>query len=216
MMLLAWSKYSLIHFYLRFIRTPHSTMTRTSLLFLVLLVWTSHSSPVPEDGMYDDDDAVGLDLDYDTYESDVPVGDDEDSTVSFSEEGKQCLLQLIGDCMTENGENSAACESLATNLENAAAEGNNLEDLCNVPRDPKAATPGDKKAQKDFDKIKGRLYKVLGQLIKAYESRLALKARQIRNKNRQIKRLNAQIKKLKNKLKYSKNKAKEIVRVSTV
>ena len=207
-------------------------MTRISLVFLVLLVWTSHSSPVPGDDMYDDDDAdaVGLDLDYDT---DVPVADDEDTNVSLSEEGKQCLLQLIGDCMTENGENSAACESLATNLEasftlklkdfdqymhlqNAAAEGDNLEDLCNVPRDPKAATPGDKKAQQNFDKIKGRLYKVLDQLIKAYERRLALKSRQIRNKNRQIRRLNAQIKKLKSKLKYSKNKAKEIIRVSTV
>ena len=101
-------------------------------------------------------------------------------------------------------------------LQNAAAEGDDLEALCNVPRDPKAATPGDKKAQKDFDKIKGRLYKVLDQLIKAYERRLALKSRQIRAKNRQIKRLNAQIRKLKSKLKYSKNKAKEIVRVSTV
>ena len=100
--------------------------------------------------------------------------------------------------------------------QNAAAEGDDLEVLCNVPRDPKAATPGDKNAQKDFDKIKGRLYKVLDQLIKAYERRLALKARQIRNKNRQIKRLIAQIRKLKSKLKYSKNKAKEIVRVSTV
>ena len=91
-------------------------MTRISLVFLVLLVWTSHSSPVPGDDMYDDDDAdaVGLDLDYDT---DVPVADDEDTNVSLSEEGKQCLLQLIGDCMTENGENSAACESLTTSLE---------------------------------------------------------------------------------------------------
>merc|ERR1712110_714675 len=116
----------------------------------------------------------------------------------------------------ENEGNSVACESLATNLESAAAEGDDLEDLCNVPRDPKAATPGDKKAQKDFDKIKKRLNTVLGQLIRAYEKRLALKARQIKQKNKQIRKLNAQIKKLKNKLKFSKSKAREIIRVSTV
>ena len=95
----------------------------------------------------------------------------------------------------------------------ASEVGDDLEDLCNVPRDAKAATPGDKKAQKDFDKIKGRLYKVLEQLIKAYEKRLALKARQIKQKNKQIRKLNAQIKKLKNKLKYSKNKARDIIRI---
>ena len=78
---------------------------------------------------------------------------------------------------------------------------------------PKSATPGDKKAQKDFDKIKKRLNAVLDTLIKAYERRLALKARQIRNKNKQIKKLNAQIKKLKNKLKFSKKRAGEIIRV---
>merc|ERR1719180_99358 len=141
------------------------------------------------------------------------VLDDEDSFEPSSEEGRKCLVSHISDCMAEDEGNAEACESLATNLENAAAAGDDLEDLCNLPRVPKSAAPGDKKAQKNFDKIKKRLNTVLDQLIKAYERRLALKARQIRNKNKQIRRLNAQIKKLKNKLKYSKNKAREIVRV---
>ena len=209
-------------------------MTRISLVFLVLLVWTSLSSA------NDDISDVGLD-DYDVMDdesNDVDdyvdaVLDDEDTFEPSSEEGRKCLQRLIADCMTapENEGNVEACESLATNLEvsyklilkkplliqctfkSAAAEVDDLEDLCNVPRDAKAATPGDKKAQKDFDKIKGRLYKVLDQLIKAYERRLALKARQIKQKNKQIKKLNAQIKKLKNKLKYSKNKARDIIRI---
>ena len=207
-------------------------MTRISLVFLVLLVWTtlsisSANGDTKDDGLDDyakDDESNDVD-DY------VDVSDDEDTFESSSEEGRKCLLSLIADCMTENEGNLEACESLATNLEvildlylehfdlfvvflqNAAAQGDDLEDLCNVPRVPKSATPGDKKAQKDFDKIKKRLNTVLGQLIKAYERRLALKSRQIRAKNRQIKRLNAQIKKLKSKLRYSKNKARDIIRV---
>ena len=209
-------------------------MTRISLVFLVLLVWTtlsisSANGDTKDDGLDDyamDDESNDVD-DY------VDVSDDEDTFESSSEEGRKCLLSLISDCMTENEGNAEACESLATNLEvsselilkklfinpmpfknaAAAAEGDDLEDLCNVPRVPKSATPGDKKAQKDFDKIKKRLNTVLGQLIKAYDRRLALKSRQIRNKNRQIKKLNAQIRKLKSKLRYSKNKARDIIRV---
>merc|ERR550534_1579529 len=123
----------------------------------------------------------------------MDVSDDEDTFEPSSEEGRKCLQRLIADCMTapENEGNVEACESLATNLESAAAEGDDLEDLCNVPRDAKAATPGDKKAQKDFDKIKGRLYKVLDQLIKAYERRLALKANQAKEQaNQEVKRPN--------------------------
>ena len=93
-------------------------MTRISLLFLVLLVWTTLSSA------NDDINDVGLD-DYDVMDdesNDVDdyvdaVLDDEDTFEPSSEEGRKCLLRLIADCMTENGENSEACESLATNLE---------------------------------------------------------------------------------------------------
>ena len=93
-------------------------MTRISLVFLVLLVWTTLSSA------NDDINDVGLD-DYDVMDdesNDVDdyvdaVLDDEDTFEPSSEEGRKCLLRLIADCMTENEGNSEACESLATNLE---------------------------------------------------------------------------------------------------
>ena len=91
-------------------------MTRISLVFLVLLVWTTLSSAnedINDDGVNDyvmDDESNDVD-DY------VDVSDDEDTFESSSEEGRKCLLSLISDCMTENEGNSEACESLATNLE---------------------------------------------------------------------------------------------------
>ena len=94
-------------------------MTRISLVFLVLLVWTTLSS-ANDDINYDD---YGLDADVmDDETNDVDdyvdaVLDDEDTFEPSSEEGRKCLLRLIADCMTENEGNSEACESLATNLE---------------------------------------------------------------------------------------------------
>ena len=86
-----------------------------------------------------------------------------------------------------------------------------VEDLCNVPRVPKAAKT-DKQAQKEFDLIEKRLRIVLRQLINAYENRLKLKIKQIANKNRKIRNLSAQKRKLQNKLRVVKNHAQSIVK----
>ena len=92
-------------------------MTRISLVFLVLLVWTSISAA---DDCMDDDADVMDDFD-DTNDVDdlMDVSDDEDTFEPSSEEGRKCLQRLIADCMTapENEGNVEACESLATNLE---------------------------------------------------------------------------------------------------
>ena len=90
-------------------------MTRISLVFLVLLVWTSISAA---DDCMDDDADVMDDFD-DTNDVDdlMDVSDDEDTFEPSSEEGRKCLQRLIADCMMENEGNSEACESLATNLE---------------------------------------------------------------------------------------------------
>ena len=91
-------------------------MTRISFMFLVLLVWTTLSSATDCDM---NDDAEVMDDFDDTNDLDdlLDVSDDEDTFEPSSEEGRKCLMRLIADCMTENGENAEACESLATDLE---------------------------------------------------------------------------------------------------
>ena len=85
-------------------------MTRVNLLFLVLLVWTSLSAA---------DDYTDADYDYisedeDTYDVSNDV---EESTEALSAEGKQCLLNLINDCLVENEGSAEACEWLTKQLE---------------------------------------------------------------------------------------------------
>ena len=94
-------------------------MSRISIVFLVLLVWTTLSISSANDDINDDglDDYVMDDESDDVDDYVDAVLDDEDTFEPSSEEGKKCLLQLISDCMTENEGNSEACESLATNLE---------------------------------------------------------------------------------------------------
>ena len=94
-------------------------MTRISLVFLVLLVWTTLSISSANDDINDDglDDYVMDDESDDVDDYVDAVLEDQDTFEPSSEEGKKCLLQLISDCMTENEGNSEACESLATNLE---------------------------------------------------------------------------------------------------
>ena len=93
-------------------------MTRISLVFLVLLVWTTLSSASANEDITDDgvDDYV-MDDESNDVDDYVDVSDDEDTFESSSEEGRKCLLSLIADCMTENEGNTETCDSLATNLE---------------------------------------------------------------------------------------------------
>ena len=91
-------------------------MTRISLMFLVLLVWTSLSFATDCD-MSDDADVMDDFDDTNDVDDLLDVSDDEDTFEPSSEEGRKCLMSLIADCMTENEGNSEACESLATDLE---------------------------------------------------------------------------------------------------
>ena len=94
-------------------------MSRISIVFLVLLVWTTLSISSANDDINDDglDDYVMDDESDDVDDYVDAVLDDEDTFEPSSEEGRKCLMRLIADCMTENGENAEACESLATDLE---------------------------------------------------------------------------------------------------
>ena len=83
-------------------------MTRVNLLFLGLLVWTS-LSVADDDGDYD---YIGEDED--TYDV---MDDVDESTEALSAEGKECLLNLINDCLVENEGSAEACEGLTKQLE---------------------------------------------------------------------------------------------------
>ena len=83
-------------------------MNRVNLLFLVCLVWTSLSAA--DD--YTDYDYIGEDED--TYDVSNDV---EESSEALSSEGKQCLLNLINDCLVENEGSAEACEWLTKQLE---------------------------------------------------------------------------------------------------
>ena len=83
-------------------------MTRFTLVILGLLVWTSLSVS-NDDGDYD---YIGEDED--TYDV---MNDVEESTEALSAEGKECLLNLINDCLVENEGLAEACEGLTKQLE---------------------------------------------------------------------------------------------------
>ena len=86
-------------------------MTRVNLLFLGLLVWTSLSAADDDIGTYD---YLGEDEDMSDVDN---VSYDEETTEALSAEGKECLLNLINDCLVENEGSAEACEGLTKQLE---------------------------------------------------------------------------------------------------
>ena len=86
-------------------------MTRVNLVILGLLVWTSLSAADDDIGTYD---YLGEDEDMSDVDN---VSYDEETTEALSAEGKECLLQLISDCLAENDGSAEACEWLTKQLD---------------------------------------------------------------------------------------------------
>ena len=86
-------------------------MTRFTLVILGLLVWTSLSAADDDIGTYD---YLGEDEDMSDVDN---VSYDEETTEALSAEGKECLLNLINDCLVENDGSAEACEGLTKQLE---------------------------------------------------------------------------------------------------